>query len=151
VCVQVCSYRVIASYENPLLEEFSKCILQRHNCLDNSAEIPMIPDPAPLSSFRNTELTWDAAEDIFIGHLSPQAPRAEGAKQPGFSWRVACGKNPGAGSSASFLQLAKCDATCASCGLCPSPRCAKPSSKHMKCILRQAYVLDSTMQTRYLT
>lgn len=96
VCMQVCSYRVIASYESPLLEAFSKCILQRHNCLGNSAEIPMVPDPTPLSEFRGAALTWEAAEDIFIGHLSPQAPQTSGTStQSGFSWRVVCGKNPG--------------------------------------------------------
>lgn len=96
MCIQVCSYRVIASYESPLLEAFSKCILQRHNCLGNSAEIPMVPDPTPLLEFRGTALSWEAAEDIFIGHLSPQAPRSADGTQQGFSWRVACGKNPGA-------------------------------------------------------
>lgn len=93
--MQVCSYRVIASYESPLFENFSKCILQRHNCLGLKADIPMVPDPVPMAEFRGAKLTWDAAEDIFIGHLAPQAPRAPGAEKDGFSWRVACGKNPG--------------------------------------------------------
>lgn len=88
--VQVCSYRVLASYESPLLEDFSKCILQRHNCLRNSAEIPLKPDPPPLATFRGTPLTHEAAEDIFVGHLADQAA----TPQP-FSWRVAAGKNPG--------------------------------------------------------
>lgn len=87
----MCSYRVLASYESPLLEDFSKCILQRNNCLRNSAEIPMTPDPPPLAAFRGAPLTHDAAEDIFVGHLAQQA-----APREAFSWRVACGKNPGA-------------------------------------------------------
>ena len=109
--VQVCSYRVIASYESPLFEAFSKCILQRHNCMGNSADIPMVPDPVPLSEFRGAEVSWDTAEDIFIGHLSPQAPRGAGGIQEGFSWRVACGKNPGTTTSYSK------HATCASLSL----------------------------------
>eukprot|EP00892_Ulva_mutabilis_P006169 jgi/Ulvmu1/3924/UM018_0147.1 len=86
---QVCSYRVLASYESPLLEDFSKCILQKNNCLRNSADIPMTPDPAPLAAFRGVPLTHTAAEDIFIGHLAEQAPDRQD-----FSWRVASGKNP---------------------------------------------------------
>lgn len=84
---QVCSYRVIASYESELLEQFSLCILQKHNCLRNSAEVPMVPDPPPLAAFRGELLSHDAAEDIFLGHLSSSL------QQP-FSWRVVCGKNP---------------------------------------------------------
>lgn len=41
--MQVCSYRCIVSHESPLLEAFSLCILQKHNCLGNSAPIPMRP------------------------------------------------------------------------------------------------------------
>ncbi len=40
--VQVCSYRCITSYESPQLADFSLCILQKHNCLGLSAEIPMV-------------------------------------------------------------------------------------------------------------
>ncbi len=29
--LQVCSYRCITSYESPLLEDFSLCIIQKHN------------------------------------------------------------------------------------------------------------------------
>ena len=90
--MQVCSYRVLASYESPLLENFSRCILQKHNCLRNAAEIPMTPAPEPLASFRGDALTWEAAEDIFIGHLA----EGRASKPERFSWRVAAGKNPGA-------------------------------------------------------
>ena len=39
---QVCSYRCITSYESRQLEEFSLCIIQKHNCFGLSAEIPMV-------------------------------------------------------------------------------------------------------------
>lgn len=81
---QVCSYRCIASYESPLLEAFSLCILQKHNCLGLNAQPPALPDPAPMSQFRGLPLTHEAAEDLFIGYF---------ADHP-FSWRVAAGKNP---------------------------------------------------------
>jgi hypothetical protein len=92
----VCSYRVLASYESPLLEKFSRCVLQKHNCLRNSAEIPMIPEVKPLAVFRGKEVTWDVAEDIFLGHLASGATRSS---PESFSWRVAAGKNPGTRSS----------------------------------------------------
>lgn len=44
----------------------------------NSAEIPLLPDPAPLASFRGAPLTHEVAEDLFIGWLSKEA----------FSWKV---------------------------------------------------------------
>ena len=40
---QVGSYRVIVSYETELLEAFSLCILQQHNCFNCDAKI--IADP----------------------------------------------------------------------------------------------------------
>ena len=49
---QVAQYRCIASHESALLEDFSLCILQRHNCLGKSAEIPALPDPPPMHAFR---------------------------------------------------------------------------------------------------
>lgn len=88
---QVCSYRVLTSYESDKLERFSRCILQKHNCLRNHAEIPVEPAPAPLAKFRGRAMTHELAEDLFIGHLSSDCA----CSQP-FSWRVACGKNPGA-------------------------------------------------------
>ena len=36
---QVGSYRVIVSFETPLLEAFSLCILQQHNCFNCDAKI----------------------------------------------------------------------------------------------------------------
>ena len=59
---QVCSYRCIVSYESEQFENFAKCILQRHNCMKNTAVAPIYPDPQPLSMFRNEALTHDLAE-----------------------------------------------------------------------------------------
>eukprot|EP00959_Pyramimonas_sp_CCMP1952_P097713 2042058-Pyramimonas_sp.AAC.1 len=42
--LQVCSYRCIVSHESPQFEAFSLCILQKHNCLNNNAERPPLPD-----------------------------------------------------------------------------------------------------------
>jgi VDE lipocalin domain len=88
--MQVCSYRVIASYESEKFENFSRCILQKHNCLRNTAEIPMVPSPAAIQSFQGHTMTHALAEDLFIGHLADGHPNSAG-----FSWRVACGKNAG--------------------------------------------------------
>jgi hypothetical protein len=81
---------VIASYESELLERFSLCILQKHNCLRNNADIPMVPDPAPMATFLGQKMTHALAEDLFIGHLADSQPD----RKP-FSWQVACGKNAG--------------------------------------------------------
>lgn len=45
-CVQVCSYQCIVSYESPRFSEFSLCIIQKHNCLGLSADIPMVSSVA---------------------------------------------------------------------------------------------------------
>ena len=71
--VQVCSYRCIVSHESQLLEDFSLCILQKHNCLGKSAEIPALPDPPPMSSFRGEDLSHELAESLFIGWLGTPA------------------------------------------------------------------------------
>ena len=42
---QVCSYRCIVSYESEEFEKFAKCILQRNNCMKNTATAPIYPDP----------------------------------------------------------------------------------------------------------
>ncbi len=68
-CSQVCSYRCIVSHESQLLEDFSLCILQKHNCLGKSADIPALPDPPPMGSFRGQALSHDLAEALFIGWL----------------------------------------------------------------------------------
>ena len=84
---------MLASYESPLLERFSLCILQKHNCLRNHADIPMTPNAPPLTTFQGKQLTWDAAEDIFVGNLAEDHSSSDKQR---FSWQVAAGKNPGA-------------------------------------------------------
>lgn len=83
---QVCSYRCIASYESPALQEFSLCILQKHNCLGLSASIPMIPNPDPLPDYKGQMMTHELAEDLLRGWLDP--PNSL------FSWKIFSGKNP---------------------------------------------------------
>ncbi|GBG71423.1 hypothetical protein CBR_g8843 [Chara braunii] len=80
---QVCSYRCLVSYESPLLEDFSLCILQKNNCLGLSAEIPSSPEVQPMTSFRGHPLTHEMAEDLFIGWLGEEE----------YSWRVVAGQN----------------------------------------------------------
>lgn len=84
------------SYETPQFEAFALCILQLHNCRGLSAEIPMRPDPAPMTQWRGQALTHEAAEDLFIGWLAdgPQLPPGAQQKLQPYSWLVAAGKNP---------------------------------------------------------
>ena len=71
------------------------CCLQLHNCRGLNAEIPAHPDPAPMTQWRDTPLTHETAEDLFIGWLSngPQIPDGGPGLKP-YSWLVAAGKNP---------------------------------------------------------
>ena len=71
------------SYESPKLQDFSLCVLQLHNCLGNSAEIPLEPDPAPMPAWRGQPLSWESSDAIFYGKLG-ELP---------WSWRVIGGKN----------------------------------------------------------
>lgn len=82
---QVCRYRCIVQYESTEFEQFALCILQKHNCLQNKAAIPMSPDPAPMTLFRGEPLTHAVAEEIQFGHL--------GGLQQGlpWSWKVISG------------------------------------------------------------
>ena len=82
---QVCSYLCIASYESPAFEQFSLCILQRHNCLGLSAEIPANPRAQPMKTFRGAPMTHELAESMFNGWLDQS--------QETFSWRVFAGMN----------------------------------------------------------
>ncbi|GAX80573.1 hypothetical protein CEUSTIGMA_g8010.t1 [Chlamydomonas eustigma] len=66
---QVCQYRCIVSHETPQMEQFSLCILQKHNCRNLDAQIPMRPDPAPMTSFRGQPLSHDIAEDMLCGWM----------------------------------------------------------------------------------
>lgn len=95
--LQAC--RCIVSYETPQFEQFALCILQLHNCRGLSAEIPMRPDPAPMTQWRGTPLSHETAEDLFIGWISkgPQLPDGGEARLQPYSWLVAAGKNPVSG------------------------------------------------------
>lgn len=85
----MCSYQVLATYESDLLEQFSLCILQKHNCLRNFKSVPMTPAPVAMTSYRAMPMTHELAEDLFIGNLAPEHGAAS-------SWRVVYGKNAGA-------------------------------------------------------
>lgn len=101
---QVCQYRCITSHETPAFEKFAQCIIQKHNCMGNSAAIPMVPNPEPMMLFRGKPLTADIADEIFIGHLKDKP--AEQDLESGlrvdlgvisdqeYSWKVVCGQNP---------------------------------------------------------
>ena len=80
---QVCSYQCIVSYESPLFEKFSQCVLQRNNCMKNFAEIPELPVVEPMTTFRNAPLTHEKAEEILIGWLGEER----------HSWKVVTGQN----------------------------------------------------------
>ena len=90
---QVCSYRCITSHETAKFEKFAQCILQKNNCMGNTATAPVYPDPQPMTIFRGEELTHDAAEGIFIGHLEPRVGEsnmllAPEATKSHWSWKV---------------------------------------------------------------
>jgi len=80
---QVCSYQCIVSHESPLFERFSQCVLQRHNCMKNAAEVPAEPVVEPMAEFRGQPLTHEAAEEILIGWLGKER----------HSWKVVTGQN----------------------------------------------------------
>ena len=82
---QVCSYLCIASYESSAFQQFSLCILQKHNCLGLSADIPSQPRPQPMATFRGAPMTHDIAERLFHGWM------VDGEET--FSWRVFAGMN----------------------------------------------------------
>ncbi|KAH6833703.1 violaxanthin de-epoxidase-like protein [Perilla frutescens var. hirtella] len=84
---QASSYLCLASYESRRLEEFSLCVLQRHNCLELDAKIPEKPVVAPMVQFRGEELDHETAEDLLVGWLGRR----------GWSWRVVAGPNPAYG------------------------------------------------------
>lgn len=91
---QVCSYRCITSYETPLFEGFSLCVLQKHNCLGNHAERPLLPAQLPMRRFRGAPLTHEAAEAILTGYLGVRGSLAPPETQLAWSWKVVSGQNP---------------------------------------------------------
>ena len=82
---QVCSYICIRSYETKEFEKFTTCFIDRNNCLRNSASRPDTPHVTPTTTFRGEPLTWEGAEEIFVGHLYGDE---------GYSWLSAAGQNP---------------------------------------------------------
>jgi hypothetical protein len=88
-CTQVCQYRCIVSYETPQFEQFALCILQLHNCRGLNAEIPMRPDPAPMTEWRGQSLTHETAGRL----LRPQPAAAGGASQVDASAQAKSGSN----------------------------------------------------------
>jgi hypothetical protein len=69
------------------------CILQKNNCMGNSAIAPIYPDPQPMVDFRGTALSHETAEAIFVGHLNPRAGESnmllsDQADLPQWSWKV---------------------------------------------------------------
>uniref|UniRef100_A0A7S4B694 VDE lipocalin domain-containing protein n=1 Tax=Chrysotila carterae TaxID=13221 RepID=A0A7S4B694_CHRCT len=90
---QVGSYRVIVSFETPLLEAFSLCILQKNNCFNCNSEILRTPAVPVLSEWRGAPLTWETASQIFYGHLNIPQAHSAGARRD-WSWKVVCGANP---------------------------------------------------------
>jgi len=96
---QVCSYRCITSHETVKFEKFALCILQKNNCMGNTAVAPVYPDPQPMTMFRGQPLTHEAAEGIFVGHLEPRENENNLLLEPAaemvpWSWKVVCGQNP---------------------------------------------------------
>ena len=90
---QVCSYRCITSHETAKFEKFALCILQKNNCMGNTATAPVYPDPQPMTMFRGEPLTHEAAEGIFVGHLEPREGELNQLLQPNaamepWSWKV---------------------------------------------------------------
>jgi hypothetical protein len=69
---QAASYRTLVSYESKLLTDFSYCILTKHNIFGCTASIPTAPSVKPISSWRGTPLTSEAARSIFIAHLDDE-------------------------------------------------------------------------------
>ena len=90
---QVCSYRCIASYESPQLADFSLCILQKHNCLGLSSEIPSKPEPRVMKEFRGQPMTSTLAKQLFTGWLGDASNSLPLPQEESFSWRVFAGKN----------------------------------------------------------
>jgi len=76
---------------------------QKHNILGLSASMPVFPDPAPLRQLCGQALSFEDAEDIFMGHLQLRAAESnrlmdlvdrDGTLRLPWSWKVVCGQNP---------------------------------------------------------
>jgi hypothetical protein len=82
--------------KNPLLF----CIFATRSCRGLDAQMPTMPNPAPMSTWRGQPLTHEAAESLFVGwkQQGPQLPEGDHATKP-WSWLVAAGKNPAVSST----------------------------------------------------
>lgn len=92
---QVCSYRCITSHETAAFEKFAMCILQKNNCMGNTATMPVYPDPEPMTTFRGAPLSFEDAENIFIGKLKLREGESNylvvGTELLPWSWKVIVG------------------------------------------------------------
>jgi hypothetical protein len=77
--MQVCTYRCITSYESKQLEEFSLCIIQKHNCFGLQADIPMVGTARVLLV---VVVVVVVLQSMFAGMCCSQ--------QPCFSWHPQC-------------------------------------------------------------
>jgi len=91
---QVGSYRVIVSYETPLLEEFSLCILQQNNCFGCDADIIDQPRVPLMQTWRGSDVNAAAARQLFIGHLDCAETHPQASQRLPWSWKIVCGANP---------------------------------------------------------
>ncbi|GJT79933.1 violaxanthin de-epoxidase, chloroplastic [Tanacetum coccineum] len=82
--VKSASWTNVLLHISPTLEEFSLCVLQKHNCLDLDAKIPEKPFVPPMVKFHEKILSHEIAEDLFVGWL----------RNLDWSWRVVAGQNP---------------------------------------------------------
>ena len=89
---QVASYRTIVSYESKLLEEFSLCIMTKHNIFQCDASIPQLPVVHPIVQWRGKELSVQDGKDILVGHLDDPSAPPQSQRLP-TSWMVAAGAN----------------------------------------------------------
>ena len=60
-----------------------------------NAIMPTYPNPEPRTTFKNQPLTYEIAEDIFIGHLNTKSSiKRNNDDIKSWSWKVVCGQNP---------------------------------------------------------
>jgi hypothetical protein len=92
-----------ASCHNCSTSDGALMFLLMHVCRGLDAQMPAMPNPAPMSSWRGQPLTHEAAESLFIGwkQQGPQMPQGDQATKP-WSWLVAAGKNPAVSSVLGF-------------------------------------------------
>ncbi|MCO5593549.1 hypothetical protein L7F22_047563 [Adiantum nelumboides] len=76
---QFCTYRCIAQHENATLRALSLSLLEKGNCLELNAAIPMHLAVEPIQSFRGQVMTHELAENLLIGW----------SQKLGWSWKIA--------------------------------------------------------------